>query len=311
MSRANAAEGGHPPYVSIGDVERETGLSKDTLRVWERRYGFPTPARNEHDERVYSDEQVQRLRVIRRLLDSGLRPGKIVGLPAGELASVAPPRAKGRRVIAELKDSTQLAFQMIVGHQAEELRSHLIQRLMHLGLRQFILEVVVPLNVMVGDAWLQGSIEIFEEHLYTNQVQALLQHALGALSAPNQTPRVLLTTLPGEEHQLGLLMAHAFFAMAGAQCLSLGTQTPIADILKAADAHRIDIVGLSCTANSLRAAQSPLVALRERLGRDVELWVGGTAALLDSRPGDSIRRVRSLTDIGDAVSAWRARQTQA
>ena len=310
MSRTNAAKAGITLGVSISDVERETGLSKDTLRVWERRYGFPTPARNKHDERVYSDEQVQRLRVIRRLMDSGMRPGKIVGLPAGELASLAPPLAKVRRVV-EPKDSTQLAFQMIVSHRAEELRNHLIQRLMQLGLRQFILEVVVPLNILVGDAWLEGSIEIFEEHLYTNQVQALLQHALGALSVPNRAPRVLLTTLPGEEHQLGLLMAHAFFAMEGAHCVSLGTQTPIPDILKATDAHRIDIVGLSCAANSLRSAQTPLAALRERLGRDVELWVGGAAALFDPRPGDSIRRVRSLTDICDGVAEWRDRQSHA
>ena len=311
VSRTNAAKVPIPPSVSISEVERETGLSKDTLRAWERRYGFPTPARNEHDERVYSDEQVQRLRVIRRLIDSGLRPGKIVGLPAGELASVTPPLLKGQQGVVAPKDSTQQAFQMILGHRAEELRNHLIQWLMQLGLRQFILEVVVPLNVLVGNAWLQGSIEIFEEHLYTNQVQALLQHALGALPTPNRTPRVLLTTLPGEEHQLGLLMAHAFFAMEGAQCLSLGTQTPVTDILKAADAHRIDIVGLSCTANSLRAAQAQLVALRQRLGREVELWVGGAAAPLDPRQGDFIRRVRSLTDISDAVSAWRDRHTQA
>jgi DNA-binding transcriptional MerR regulator/methylmalonyl-CoA mutase cobalamin-binding subunit len=290
--------------VSISDVERETGLSKDTLRVWERRYGFPTPERDGNDERIYSDEQVQRLRVIRRLLDSGLRPGKIVGLTLSELASVALPN-RGRPTSGEPKDSTQRAMQMILGHKAGELRNHLIQSLMRLGLRQFILEVVVPLNLLVGEAWLQGSIEIFEEHLYTNQVQSLLQHALSALPAPNRAPRVLLTTLPGEEHQLGLLMAHAFFAMEGAECLSLGTQTPIADILRAVDAHGIDIVGLSCTANPLRAVQSPLFALRERLGRDVELWLGGSAALLDAPRSDGIRRVRALPDISCAVSMWR------
>ncbi len=298
------------PTVSISEVERETGLSKDTLRVWERRYGFPTPMRNGHDERVYSDEQVQRLRVIRRLLDSGLRPGKIVGLPARELAAVTPPPHKGKRALVEPRDCNRQAMRLILGHRAEELRNHLIQWQMQLGLRQFILEVVVPLNLLVGNAWLEGSIEIFEEHLYTNQIQGLLQHALGTLPSPAKAPRVLLTTLPGEEHQLGLLMAHAFFAMEGAQCLSLGIQTPIADILRAVEAHRIDIVGLSCTANPPRVPQAPLAALRERLHRDVELWVGGTAALLDPPRDDGIRRVRSLADISGAVSKWRADQAQ-
>jgi len=63
---------------SIATVERETGFSKDTLRVWERRYGFPRPARDSNDERVYPGDQVERLRVIRRLMDAGFRPGKIV-----------------------------------------------------------------------------------------------------------------------------------------------------------------------------------------------------------------------------------------
>lgn len=305
MAQANSS-----PTVSIGEVERETGLSKDTLRVWERRYGFPMPARDDNDERLYSDEQVQRLRVIKRLLDSGHRPGKIVGLALGELATVGRP-ITGKPSPVETGDSTQQAMQMILGHQAEELRDHLIRWLMQLGLRQFVLDVVVPLNSLVGEAWLQGSIEIFEEHLYTNQVQALLQHALSALPAPHRAPRVLLTTLPGEEHQLGLLMAHAFFAMEGTQCFSLGTQTPMADILRAVDVHRIDIVGLSCTVSGLRGAQASLLALRERLGREVELWVGGTAALLDPPRSDAIRRVRSLPEISSAVSRWRDQYARA
>jgi len=295
-----------PSEVSISQVERETGLSKDTLRVWERRYGFPSPARNEKDERVYSDEQVQRLRVIRRLLDSGLRPGKIVGLPLGELTSVVA-KIRSERPEAEPQDSTQRAMEFITAHRAEELRDHLVRLLMQLGLRQFILQIVVPLNTWVGNAWLRGSIQIFEEHLYTNQVQALLQHALGAMPAPSRPPRILLTTLPGEEHQLGMLMAHAFFAMEGAQCLSLGTQTPVADIQSAVRAHSIDVVGLSCTANPSRVPHAQLSLLREKLPRQVELWVGGTAALLDPGLMPGIKCMASLTDIPTALAQWRVR----
>lgn len=292
--------------ASISQVERETGLSKDTLRVWERRYGFPSPARNRNDERMYSDDQVQRLRVIRRLLDSGLRPGKIVGLPLGELISVAA-RSSATSPEVGLQDSTQRAMQLLMAHRPEELRNHLIHLLMMLGLRQFILEVLVPLNALVGDAWLKGSIQIFEEHLYTNQVQTLLQHALGSMPPSSDPPRILLTTLPGEEHQLGMLMAHAFFAMEGAQCLSLGIQTPIADIINAVEAHRIDVVGLSCAVNPSRLPHAQLAALRKKLSRQVELWVGGTAALLDPHVLVGIQRITSLTEIPMAVSRWRDR----
>src|SRR5688572_15778716 len=71
--------------LGIGEVERDTGISKDTLRIWERRYGFPNPVRDTKGERLYDAGELEQLRLIRRLLDSGKRPGKIVGRPMSEL----------------------------------------------------------------------------------------------------------------------------------------------------------------------------------------------------------------------------------
>ena len=86
----------------------------------------------------------------------------------------------------------------------------------------------------------------------------------------------LLTTLPGEEHQLGLLMAQACLTVEGAQCISLGVQTPAGDIAQAARAHRADVVGLSfSSALQMPVASAGLADLRQRLDRDVALWAGG------------------------------------
>ncbi|MFM1817827.1 MAG: hypothetical protein RL364_687, partial [Pseudomonadota bacterium] len=73
---------------TISDVERETGLGKDTLRVWERRYGFPQPLRTGTSERLYTHEQLQKLQLIKRLLDAGERPGKVVALDVQTLQSL-------------------------------------------------------------------------------------------------------------------------------------------------------------------------------------------------------------------------------
>ena len=78
-------QSGASPAISIAHLERETGLSKDTLRVWERRYGFPAPLRGANDERLYPADQAECLHVIRRLMVGGARPGKIVALPLREL----------------------------------------------------------------------------------------------------------------------------------------------------------------------------------------------------------------------------------
>ena len=71
--------------ISIAAVERDTGLGKDTLRVWERRYGFPHHDRDQFGERVYPIEQVDKLRVLRRLMDGGHRPGKVINLQIEQL----------------------------------------------------------------------------------------------------------------------------------------------------------------------------------------------------------------------------------
>ena len=80
------------PGFNIAAVERETGLSKDVLRVWERRYGFPAPSRDDHGERIYPAEQVERLRLVKRLMDAGHRPGKLLATPTEELNALAPRR---------------------------------------------------------------------------------------------------------------------------------------------------------------------------------------------------------------------------
>ena len=75
--------------LPIAAVERDTGLSKDTLRVWERRYGFPMPLRDAQGGRNYPTAQVERLRMLKRLLDAGHRPGKLMLLTPADLQRLA------------------------------------------------------------------------------------------------------------------------------------------------------------------------------------------------------------------------------
>jgi MerR family transcriptional regulator, light-induced transcriptional regulator len=119
-------------------------------------------------------------------------------------------------------------------------------------------------------------------------------------------PRVLLTTVPGEAHGLGLLMAEALMTLESCRCLSLGTQTPIADIVAAAAAHRIDVVALSFS-ESLPAAQVlPVLAeLRARLPATQAIWAGGGSTALRGLRIAGVRVMSRLADIGEAVDEWR------
>src|SRR5690606_3134231 len=250
LSRTNNPMTTNPLQTGLGisAVERDTGLSKDTLRVWERRYGFPQPGRDALGERIYPLEQVDRLRLIRRLMDAGHRPGKVVGLPVEELEalvergpSAASSLAAGSGEHADLGRFLELTK----SHRVEDLRRALSEAALRMGLDRFVADVVAPLNRLVGEAWACGDFEVFEEHLYTEAMQGVLRTAIGNIPPSSARPRVLLTTFPSEPHGLGLLMAEALMALEGCRCLSLGVQTPIRNIALAAEAQHADVVALS------------------------------------------------------------------
>jgi DNA-binding transcriptional MerR regulator/methylmalonyl-CoA mutase cobalamin-binding subunit len=295
--------------VSIAAVERDTGLSKDTLRVWERRYGFPQPQRDGYGERVYPLAQLDKLRLVKRLMDQGFRPGKIIGHTTAELQQLAEqmtgsPRAAG---VPESSDELARYLECLTDHRLDDLRRQLSQALLRLGLARFITDVAAPLTAMVGEAWARGQVQIFEEHLYTEATQAILRGAIATIPADAKVPRVLLTTFPQEPHGLGVLMAEAMFSLEGACCVPMGVQTPIWEIVAAARAQRVDIVALSFTPvvnpNHVIAG---LADLRAQLPATVELWAGGSAPVLRRRPPRQVRVIESLADVGAALADWRA-----
>jgi methanogenic corrinoid protein MtbC1 len=302
-----------PLTLSIAAVERDTGLSKDTLRVWERRYGFPSPERDDLGERVYPIGQVEKLRIVKRLLDAGHRPGRIVPLPVEHLQQLCestidqstPPGAALPRAPHDLRPYVDF----VRSHDVPAFRRLLGQSLGRLGLARFVAEVVVPLNTLVGDAWLRGQMEVFEEHMVTESVQLLLRHALAGLPEADTAARpcVLLTTFPGESHGLGLLLAEAVLAVEGCRCVSLGVQTPVWDIVLAAQAYGADIVALGFTGSvNPNHVLDGLIELRAKLPATVDLWAGGATPVLQRRALDGVRPVPTLEVLVALLREWRA-----
>jgi len=293
--------------LSIAEVERDTGLSKDTLRVWERRYGFPKPRRDAFGERIYAPAQVTKLQIIKRLMDAGHRPGRIVARSLDELRSLSA--APGNAAAPEASREAELTalLDAVRRHDAAALQQGLAVVQARHGLRAFVMDIVAPLSSRVGEAWMRGELRVFEEHLYTECVRMALHAALHALPAAAGPPRVLLATLPGEPHGLGLLMAQTMMALEGCACLSLGVQVPLADLAAAAAAWRADIVALSVTGTmKRRLLLTSLEQLHSQLPAGVALWVGGAAPAIGRRPIEGVTRVASLAGIAEALASWRA-----
>jgi DNA-binding transcriptional MerR regulator/methylmalonyl-CoA mutase cobalamin-binding subunit len=301
---------------TIAAVERDTRLGKDTLRVWERRYGFPRPLRDDNGERLYPPEQVEQLRHIRRLIDAGWRPGRIVGLPLEELLRVGQTADQegAPRTEPTLAAEPQALYALVRAHDVVALRRALMQMLLRRGLAHFISGVALPLLAEIGEAWSRGQLEVFEEHLCSEAIETVLRTAIATTPEmrADGSPRVLLTTFPGELHGLGLLMAEALFTLEGASCMNLGCQTPLPDIVAAAQAHRADIVALGFSMVSPSAASlDHLAELRHRLPPDIALWAGTPQTAMLRRGVEGVRLLAELADIHTGLVLWRERDMAA
>lgn len=294
--------------LPINAVERETGISKELLRMWERRYGFPCPERDAQGDRIYPPDQVNKLRVVRRLIDAGFRPGKIVNLGLIELEQLvnshqptnlqvttkSPPHLE-QELLAVLKSRDPYAVSQYLNHQ-----------LIRMGLEAFVLDLMQHANSFVGDAWMRGVIEIYEEHLYTEQVQNIVRNAMSNLRPSSQKPRIMLTTAPEEHHTLGIMMVEALLRLDEVDAISFGAQMPIRDIHNAVTRHQVDVVLLSFSASfpSNRAIEF-LEELRFRLPLSVAIWTGGGALRSSRREIEDVHVIGSLESVRTSVLQWR------
>ncbi len=296
-------------HLSIAAVERDTGLSKDVLRVWERRYGFPVPERDPNGERLYRLPQVERLRTIKRLMDAGHRPGKLLALSESDFDTLANRQTRPRRG-DESGDLQRQILDLAHNHDTSGLRQLLSLSLMKQGLQEFVIETVAPLNRAVTEAWMRGDLEAFEERAYSEQVHTVLRAAMLPAANSMQLPRIVLGTLPNEVNALGLLMVEGLLAPEGVQCVSLGTQVPIPEIAAAATAFDADVVALSFSASfSSKQAVASLESLRSVVPPTTAIWVGGELIRRIRRDIPGITPTGTLSDMLAALRQWRAERT--
>lgn len=290
-------------FPSVGAVEAATGISRHLLRIWERRYGFPQPVRDDGGERLYPPDQVERLRLIAGLLERGHRPGRIVPLPMDALAQLIAETARKPAVGGGV--DVDHILQAAAGHGLVELRRRLQEALLRHGLPRFVLDTVRPLVKAIGAACAEGTIDRPQEHLYTEQIDRVLREAMAPLPS-NESPRILLATLPPEEHAMGLLMFQALARLEGADAIPLGTALAPDAIARLAAAANADIIVLSFSGAYNADARPMLGELRNAVAPGVEIWCGGAGARSAGRQRTGIRVLGELEDGVEALRAWRA-----
>jgi len=274
--------------------------------MWERRYGFPRPERASGGSRLYTAEDVEVLRLIQGALEQGYRPGEVVGKSRAELRRLLHVASASPLGAAQGAQGLATILAAVTRDDVAVLRGELRQAAVLLGPKRFVVEVAHPLSVRVGELWADGKLEVRHEHLLTDCLSSQLRVLLAAYEDRPGMPRVLLATLPGERHGLGLAMTAVYLGANQVTPISLGVETPAPEVVKAARSHEVDAVGLLVTAASdLEATQRDVWSLRGELPRRTGIWLGGAAASLLPIADESVRIVGSFSALDDAVASLR------
>jgi MerR family transcriptional regulator, light-induced transcriptional regulator len=282
---------------TISEVSVRTGIPKDLLRQWERRYGYPDPQRDNNGDRIYTTRQLDKLSLIRQLLDQGKRPGKLVELETAELQAML-------KVPDAIFDHDELITLLKTGKVAE-LDTWLLSMVQN-NLRGFVHRVMAPATRAVGDAWAAGELTVHEEHLYTEIMKRIARKYLAEQPRDYSGPRVMLTTVPGEKHTLGLLMVEIIMRLGGAEVIAFGTEMPFNEIREAAEKHQVDIIGLSFS-GSFRSEDAlvMLSGLRQAIRPGIRIWAGGAAFNNPEQKTEGVEILTELRQVENVLAGWK------
>jgi DNA-binding transcriptional MerR regulator len=280
---------------SLGAVSRLTGLSPELLRAWERRYGVVEPLRTAGGTRRYRAADLDRLRLLKAAVDVGHRIGQVHGLGDEELGRLVEAPEPGRD---ERLGPVFAALRVLDGAEAQRL---LALRLSALGGARFAREIALPLVREIGERWASDRLGIASEHLASAVLRSMLGSALQPGAAALRGVRIVLGTLAGERHELGLLMAALVAMGAGANPVYLGPDLPVDDLLEAVERSAAAALGLSVVTRPTAHTTRAMTALRGGLPDEVLVWVGGSGAEELELP-EGVERIRSLEQLEQRVA---------
>jgi len=221
------------PVYNIGAVSRMTDIPAATLRVWERRYGFPEASRTAGGHRLYSDSDVQQLRWVKVRIDEGMQTRQAV---------------RALRVSQQESAIPAVSEEIAVGSYIERLKNRLIDRLLRLETsdanlvldealaiyspEDVILQMIRPTLWEIGEGWARGEISIGVEHFASHYLRQRLLPWLSAGPPPFAASPTVLACAPGDYHEGGLMIIGALLRRRRWPVAYLGQSIPLKDLAK-------------------------------------------------------------------------------
>jgi len=242
--------GGKEPIYNIGAVVRMVGVSEATLRVWERRYGFPEPARTDGGHRLYTEGQVRRLQWVKAQIDDGMRTRQAIGTlqalerkgQVPEAPLISQPAARREVTDTSLPVFQESLTQALLRHDIEKADQVLGEVLALYTLEDLILEVVRPTLAKIGQAWVDGRATVATEHLTTHYLRHRLLAWMLTGPRPHHVRPIVLACAPDEWHEGSLLILGTLLRRRHWPVAYLGQSVPLPDLVAFAQEMRAPVI---------------------------------------------------------------------
>ena len=274
---------------AIGYVSLQTGLSPHVLRAWEKRYTAVIPERSPKNRRLYSDEDIKRLKLLKKITEAGHNISQAAQLETSELAKLAQdisaeyPAQRNENIRLQVQPATahehyRDCLSAVLNLDAARLESSYDRAAVDLSRSALLKEVVVPLLSKVGELWREGSLKIINEHLATSVTRTFLMNMLKATEIPESAPKIFIATTVGQWHDVGALTVALTAAESGWQPVYYGPNLPSEEIAAGVKQSGARAVAISITHLLQRQPlKDELSRLRRYVGSDLTIFIGGRA----------------------------------
>lgn len=278
---------------SVKAVAQRTGLTTHVIRVWEKRYGAVQPNRTGSNRRRYTQEEVDRLALLRAVTQAGHAISQIASLDERQLRDLAQSAPVPAVPSEDAKETAEVfitrAVEGVRTLDAAGLENALVDAAAHFGTQGLLQKIVVPLAYRVGELWQSGEVTAAEEHFASSHLRSFL----GSLARPYVmdpgAPLLLTGTPSGQHHEMGAMIVGVAASSLGWRVANLSSSLPAAEIASAAIKGSARAVALSLVyPQDDPKLPDELRSLRKMLPGEIDLMVGGRAA---TAYGDVLREI--------------------
>lgn len=289
-------------------VSQMTGLSVHVIRAWEKRYNVVEPERTNTNRRLYSEEDIEKLKLLNDALHKGHSIGGVANLSSNELKKllfVNKDSQEGFKESTAIMSSPEIVenvlsdcIEAIRNYDAKKLESILLNSSTKLTQPRLIEEVIIPLVYKVGELWHSGEIRVANEHLGSSVIRGFLFNLLESYSVSDSAPIVVSATPLGQEHELGALIVGVVAASSGWKVIYLGSNLPAEEISAVVGHLNAKVVALSIVyPNDDPILPKELRKIKQSLPAGVSIIAGG-------------RAVDGYLDVLDEISAVVVKNTK-